>query len=416
VRRKPVTLTDYGPPAGRFDAAVEWLLIAMLAFMPFAFGTVEPWSEFVAVAAATGLALLIVARRLVRPGTAGGWTWAYLPLVLYVLLALLQLVSLPDAVLRVLSPETLAAKARLLGDLPRAGGAARGTLSFYSLATRHDLRVVLVAATMFIAVVEVYRRPEQVRRLLLALTCVGGAVALLALAQQLGGSREIYWRVRVPQGVADGGPFINHNHFAQFMNLSIGAALGLLFVKLRDLRIGVDLPGSEVAAAMREPEARAVWACGAVFVAGAVAIFLSMSRGGMVGMLVGLTLVTAAVARRRQMRGQGWVVAALSLAAFAGLLYFGFDAVYDRLASVRDFPEATGGRWELVLGAVDVWKKYPFLGTGLGTHAWIFPAYDRTGAPSLAQYVENEYAQALEETGVLGLVLVLAFVAVVWAD
>jgi tetratricopeptide (TPR) repeat protein len=62
-----------------------------------------------------------------------------------------------------------------------------------------------------------------------------------------------------------------------------------------------------------------------------------------------------------------------------------------------------------------VWRKFPVLGTGLGTHAYVFPAYDRTGAPQLAQYAENDYVQALEETGAAGLVLVVAFVAIVWA-
>ena len=40
----------------------------------------------------------------------------------------------------------------------------------------------------------------------------------------------------------------------------------------------------------------------------------------------------------------------------------------------------------------------------------------RTGTPNLAQYVENEYFQALEETGAVGLALVLAFAAVIWAN
>jgi len=34
---------------GRFDKLIEWLLIALLAFMPFAFGAVEAWSEEVII-------------------------------------------------------------------------------------------------------------------------------------------------------------------------------------------------------------------------------------------------------------------------------------------------------------------------------------------------------------------------------
>jgi tetratricopeptide (TPR) repeat protein/O-antigen ligase len=415
VRRKPLKLTDYGPAPGRLDAAVEWLLAGVLGFLPLAFGAVEPWSEFVAVAAALALAVLLVVRRLVRPDCPAAWTWAYVPVALFVLLALLQLAPLPESLVRSLSPETVAEKARLLADLP--AGSAPTTLSFYALATRHDLRVVLLAAAVFAAVVEVYRRPEQVRRLLLTVACVGGAVALLALAQQATRTDAIYWLVPVQAGgVADGGPFVNHNNFAQFMNLSTGAALGLLLVKLRDLGVGADLPPSDVAAALREPEARPALVYAGVVVAGMVAVFLSMSRGGMVGLLAGLALATVVLARRRHLRAQGWVLAVLGLAGFGALLYLGFDAVYERLVAVRDLPGAAGGRFELVRDAAGVWRKFPLLGIGLGTHAWVFPAYDRTGAAQLAQYVENDYVQALEETGVLGLALVLLFAGVVWAN
>ena len=32
-------------PETRLDRAIEWILIALLAFCPFAFGAVEAWSE-----------------------------------------------------------------------------------------------------------------------------------------------------------------------------------------------------------------------------------------------------------------------------------------------------------------------------------------------------------------------------------
>ena len=416
MRHRSLKLTDYGPAPGRLDAAVEWLLVGLLAFMPFAFGAVEPWSEFVVTAGALVLSVLLVARRLARRDLPGGWTWAYVPLVLYLVLVLLQLVPLPPAVVGALSPETVALKARLLSDLPQSVALPRAaTLSFYPPATRHDLRTVLAAAVIFVAVVEVYRRPEQVRRLLAAITCIGGAVALLALAQDVTRANQIYWAVPLPaKQSAEAGPFVNHNHFAQFMNLSIGAALGLLVVKLRELNVRDEWAAGDVSAAMREPEFRPAWLYAGVIVAGAVAVFLSMSRGGMIAMLAALAFTIVALARRQHLRQQGWVLVVLGFVAFAAVLYTGFDAVYDRLAQVRGHADVTGGRIQLVKDVARVWRKFPVLGTGLGTHAYVIPAYDRTGQPRLAEYVENEYAQAAEETGAAGLLLVLAFAAVVW--
>jgi O-antigen ligase/tetratricopeptide (TPR) repeat protein len=415
VRRSQLKLTDSGPPPGRLDAAVEAVLIALLAFMPFAFGAVEAWSGFLAVAASLALAVLLVVRRVTRPDLPPAWTWAYVPLVLFVLLALLQLAPLPGGLLRVLSPETLAAKSRLLADLP-GDGPAETTLSFYPRATRDLLVTVLVASAVFVSVVEVYRRPQQVRRLLLAVTLVGGAVALLALAQDVTRSDKIYWLVPSAHQLADGGPFVNHNNFAQFMNLSIGAALGLLVLKLREAQHGGEAGASDVLAAFREPESRSAWLYAGVVVAGVVAVLMSMSRGGMIGMAAGFALAAAGLGRRRQLRNLRWVIAVLVLVAFAGVVYVGIEAVFDRVAAVRNFEQASGGRARLVQDALRVWRKYPLLGTGLGTHAYVFPAYDTTGAPQAAAHVENEYVQSLEETGLIGLLLALSFAAVIWAN
>ena len=125
MRHRLLKLTDYGPAPGAIDAAVEWVLVALLAFMPLALGAVEAWSEFVAVAGALVLALLLVVRRVVRRDVPAEWTWAYLPVALYLLLVLLQLVPLPESLVAKLSPETAAEKSRLLADVPGMTTVAR---------------------------------------------------------------------------------------------------------------------------------------------------------------------------------------------------------------------------------------------------------------------------------------------------
>jgi tetratricopeptide (TPR) repeat protein len=60
-----------------------------------------------------------------------------------------------------------------------------------------------------------------------------------------------------------------------------------------------------------------------------------------------------------------------------------------------------------------MWRTFPSLGVGLGAYDWIFPTFDRSFAPSTAEYVENEYVQALVDTGPLGLAAVLLFVGVI---
>ena len=47
------------------------------------------------------------------------------------------------------------------------------------------------------------------------------------------GNGKIYWLVPAPEGAARSGPFVNHSHYAQYVNLSMGAALGLVLLRLQ---------------------------------------------------------------------------------------------------------------------------------------------------------------------------------------
>ena len=59
-----------------------------------------------------------------------------------------------------------------------------------------------------------------------AIAAVGGAVALLALLQDLTAADKIFWLIPTGVGRANSGPFVDHSHFCQYMNLCVGAALG----------------------------------------------------------------------------------------------------------------------------------------------------------------------------------------------
>ena len=58
--------------------------------------------------------------------------------------------------------------------------------------------------------------------------------------------------------------------------------------------------------------------------------------------------------------------------------------------------------------------QFPVFGTGLGTHSVVYPMYDSSTIKAIATHAENEYAQVLEETGIIGLVLLVAFGIIIW--
>jgi tetratricopeptide (TPR) repeat protein len=415
MRANRINIDAIDAPFSRCDRIIEWLLISLLAFMPLAFGAVEAWSEEVVIALTAAISICFLLKLIIEKNTRPLWSWAYVPVALFILVAVLQLIPLPTSLASAISPNTVATKKELLGDLPNSGALLESiTLSFYPNATRHDLRLVLAVAAIFLVVVNIYRRPDQIKRLLVAIAIIGGSIAVLALAQNILGNGRIYWIVPTGHNKAYSGTFINHSHYGQFMNLSIGAALALIMVKLHETFVGRKVTPAAVAECLGSPQARVIWLLVGMIILGMTTVVVSLSRGAMLSMLVAGAVTTLVLSLSKPLRGQSWIIVLMALGAFIGVLFIGFDAVCDRLATLRQLSQAEAGRWQIVKDIATAWTKFPLLGTGLGTHEVVYPMFDRATIPALASHAENEYAQAAEETGIIGLILLLAFAVSVW--
>ena len=226
-------------PSSAWDVAAEILVAAVLVFMPFAFGTVEAWSERIAFTVIAIAFTCVAARRVFRPDRPLVATWAYLPVVLFLVLVGAQLVPLPHRVVQLLSPRRRAFGESRCPTCPLTRPSPANTLSLYPPGAVQKVRLVAAASMLFFVVVNLYRRPAQVKRLLATIAAIGLAVALLALTQDVSGANGIYWGAA---GFARSGPYNNHNNYSQLMNLSVGAALALLLVHVQEHEVGGAAP------------------------------------------------------------------------------------------------------------------------------------------------------------------------------
>src|SRR5439155_20807449 len=149
------------------------------------------------------------------------------------------------------------------------------------------------------------------RRLMLAITLLAAPAAALALVQDVTHATAIYWRFRISEP-ARSGPFVNHSHYAQFMNLSIGCALALLLMAADKRRwLTAMLLASFI-------------------VLGLATVSLSLSRGGMIA-IVGAGFFTLLVLlSMRSVRWMGGIVAVPGLAALAAAFYLRLDRICAR--------------------------------------------------------------------------------------
>lgn len=407
----------------RWDYALEALLLVMLAFCPFAFGARDDWmqqpwlglaaavSPEIVLSLAATMATVLAARQVFQRNSRFVWTWAYLPIALFLLIGVFQLVPLPAHWLAKLSPQTLKIKTELLSNLPDAPRLLRSlTLSFYPLATRHDLWMLLAVVTVFVVVLNVYRRSSQIKRLLLGISIIGFAVVAMALYQSAFGSHTIYGIV--PAVHLNSGPFLNHNAFSQFVNLSIGAMLALLLVRLREITEG-SKTFEESLQLLRYAKLNGVYALAGMILLSAATIFLSLSRGGVISLVIAGAATGILLIWRR---GQGRISSILMMLAVGGLLvifYAASGAVFNRLSTLHQVASDNGDRAHVDEYLAREARQYPLLGTGLGTHRYIYPMYDQSVILNLSSYAENEFVQLMEETGAVGLALCAAFVLIV---
>jgi tetratricopeptide (TPR) repeat protein len=413
LRREPQRKLAPAEQPNFFDTATDWLLTGLLLFAPFAFGSVEPWSEQIVIAAAGAIVLCLAIRLLARPGSRFEWSWSYVPIALWLLVVLLQLAPLPTGLIRAISPETVSLKSSLLHDV--GADNSRITLTFYSLATRHDLRIVLVGIAVFATVINRCRQIADVRRLLVRIAIIGGAVAMLALLQDLTGTEKIFWTFPGIQPRATSGPFVHYNHYCQFMNVSMGAALGLMLMIIGERFPDGSRRAGRIGLWLRERSLRPTLWLAAFLVIGSATVFYSLSRGGIISLLIAVAITGAILVCRKGPgpRGQGWIIGLLAIVVGVCVIFMGFDAIYARLATLHNFNDRYQDRWQIVKDVAVAWRRFPVLGTGLGTHEVVYPMFDRSNLTALATHAENEYAQAAEETGAAGLTLELVFLGMI---
>jgi len=402
-----------------FDRVIENLLIGLLIFMPLALGARSAWTEEVVIGLSGLILIVFMLRQVIYRRQRFVWTWAYVPVLIFLLVPVVQLVSWPHAWVKAVSPNTVTLKSELLEGVPapevNAQASDTMTFSFYPHATQHDLRMVLAVAGVFVVVLNVFRRTDQIKRLLLSIALIGGSIALVAFLQDVLGNGKIFWVIPSPGGTAYAGPFYNHSHYGQFMSLSMGATLAYLCVRLSEDFRRRKVTLSSLACYISLRSSRYLWGLVGIMSLGAFTLFVSLTRGGMVSLIIATLFTTVLLARRRSLRGSGWIMVIMSLVTFAGILYAGYDVVATRLTTLSAW-DSYEGRWQIIQDLTHCYRRFPLLGTGLGTHAVVYPMFQNVivDATTVFTHAENEYAELMEETGLVGLVAMLWFGVIVW--
>lgn len=358
------------------------LLAVLLVGNTVAFAGVDPPVRF--ATAVIVVVLMIDLRRLpVVPAPA---RWA---MVGTSAMVVAQLVPLPVVVRKLLQPGY---------SEVFSGGWAPLSLAPWATVTGAASIVVALGIVLVATRMAGTRSGLPVLLSLLAVTC--GLLGILGLAGESGAPEKVLL-LRPNSGGGDVyGPFVNSNHFATAIELSVPAAIVLLVAAVRNLA----RPG-----AARQRAAVVALAAGVVVVVALGAMMRCGSRGGALFLAAGVLVTAPLWMRPWRTRRWPWMAAlAVVLAVAVALAWTRLPELRDGFARLLVVEGVEGNtRWDVWAGTLRSFSRAPILGSGLGTYRYVIGLDKPATGTGVLEQAHNDWLEWLSTTGVAGSVILI---------
>jgi hypothetical protein len=301
-------------------------------------------------------------------------------------LILIQLAPLPELVRRLIQPG--------FADVMASGWYP---LSLAPWATIHAAASVVIVVGIALTAARIGVTRSGLPVLLALIAATGVVVAVLGLAGEAGAPEKVLLVRDNTGGGSPYGPFVNENHFAQAMELTLPAALVLLAVSARKLR------GSS---SERQLAAVMILGSSVATVVTVAAMLRSGSRGGALFLLMALALTFPLWLRPLRFRGRRWpaVVAGVVLVAVVGGL--SWTKLPELEEGFRDLVAVEGvdgnTRWDLWSGTVRSWRRSPVVGSGLGSYRYVIGMDKPATGSSVLEQAHNDWLEWASTAGIIG--------------
>lgn len=383
--------------AGFFDKIIAGGMLCVIAFTALAHGAVESWSAAIFELMILLLLFLWVIKSLIEKNFELNLQKVFFPIAALLALGLIQIFSFRDSA----------------GNLT--------SLSIDREATASAVKALFFLLAAYLIVSNFFNTKEKLLSLVKFFTLFGLLLAVFALLQYFTWNGNLYWLIPINAGKAEVvGPFVNHNHFAGFLELLIPLPIALI-----------------VTGALKQYRVLLVFAAAMM----AIAIVASLSRGGIVSLACGLlfTFLIGFVYKRRLNDKQceaaknerllyrqkvidwlsGLAIVSIILGAiFIGTMWVGMDPVIDRLSNnavfsedeaAPTFEDSRGRIWQTSL---KIFYSNPVSGIGLGAYGTAYPNYSEKDEPYVIDRAHNDYLQVLTDGGVIGGLIALWFIGI----
>ncbi len=227
------------------------------------------------------------------------------------------------------------------------------------------------------------------RRMQDALLVFATLIGAVAVMQVFSSSGKAFWLFDTGYSEGTLGPFAYHNKYAQFVELVFPLALWRAIESRR--------------------RAPLYLTAAAVLAAGVVA---GASRSGAIFLLVEISAVLLLAWLRSALSGRTAALTALQIVVLVTLWSFvaGWDMFWQRITGLdplRDY------RWPIMTSTLEIIRRNPWFGTGLGTWPVVYPEFARFDIGVVVNQAHCDWLQWTADGGIPYLAAIITFVVIV---
>ncbi|MBL4884590.1 MAG: O-antigen ligase family protein, partial [Planctomycetaceae bacterium] len=406
-------------PLDLLEIATDISLYATIFLVLMLFGGRTPTGQIVLLAGTALTACLWFIRR----GFGSKYSWKLTGLEPIFLLAvglfLFQLMPIPDSLLSTVSPSLQqylgnALPSEIIPTVHPASDWNRVSLS--PRETRLSLVAIICVITLFLIMVQRFQDRQRARHVVLAVGLGSAGYAIFGVLQQLLSNNKFLWIYDHPYtGTLSHakGTFTNANHFAGLLALSLGPLLAWTLCKRIKTLAQNDA---------WQAESRTEWhlIIGAIAMASLlVGIVLTGSRGGLLLAVTGIAVTLILIVVRNLADARLPIILSLgAIFSLGGIAVVGDQILQKNAEELISGDLATLGndnaRSFIWSSSINAWQQFPWVGTGLGTHEDIIPAFHVGDVNSMNYtHAENSYLQIGTENGLAGWLLLSVSVLII---
>jgi len=236
--------------------------------------------------------------------------------------------------------------------------------------------------------------------LLVVMFLVGFAEAVYGLVIYFGGDALGLWNPGHARGSLSS-TYVNQNHFAGLMELTICIGLGLLLYIQEDRRYrSRSGKAVDAAVALVSGQSGFVLFC---LVTMTAALILTTSRGGIGALTVGIGATVLFAALKRGVKARELKLGGLTgVLVVVALFWIGPGQLPGKMRDVG----LASHRSDLRDTSYRIIAASPAFGTGVGTYRWVFPGYkDARYGGNFYEHAHNDFLEVLGEQGIVGFAL-----------